>query len=106
MVSLDPALERSPPEKVPAVSLDVQKNGNPAVGLDARRRNKSDPRGEHPLERRFEIVDPKKKADSPGELLAYDLPLVVSIGACQQDARRTAGRTNDDPALRPAVVGH
>ena len=42
---------------------------------------------------------------SAGELLADGGGLMLAVGTCEQDAGLASLGTNDDPALRPAVVG-
>ena len=66
---------------------------------------KRDARVDHSLVSAIEVVDAKEQADAPGELLADDGVLMLAVCLREQDAGLASGGPNDDPALRPPVVG-
>jgi hypothetical protein len=47
----------------------------------------------------------RSHSDPPGDLLAHDGVLALSVGAGEQDARLGARWPDDDPSLRATVVG-
>src|SRR4051794_19220643 len=74
-------------QKIPSVALEIEKHRNAAVGFPARRGYEGDPRGDHSLVRRIEIVDTKEQAYSPRELIADYRALAVAVGAGEEYAR-------------------
>jgi hypothetical protein len=91
-------------KQVPTVALKIKEYRHLSIRLNARRGNESDPRGDHPCVRRFEIINSQEETDSAGELIANGRFLALAIGACEQNARATAHRPNNDPALRTTVI--
>jgi hypothetical protein len=93
-----------PPKKVPPISLNIEEYRDPSIRLNARSSNELHSRRHHSLVRSLEIIDAKKEADSASELLANDRPLMLAVGAREQKTSRRAAGTNNDPALRPAII--
>ena len=92
-------------EKVPLVARDIEEDGDLAVGLGARRLHEGDPRRDHALVGRAEIIDLQEKADAAGELVADDALLLFAVRPGDQDAGRGTWRAHDHPPLGPSVIG-
>src|SRR5688572_9754955 len=92
-------------EEVPLVARDIEENGDLAIGFGARRSHERDPRRDHALVGRAEIIDLQEKADAAGELVADDALLLFAVRPGDQNPGRSTWRAYDHPALRPPVVG-
>ena len=92
-------------KQVPAVAGDVEEHGDSAVRLVARLADELDPSRCHAAMGGGEVVHPQEEPNPPGVLPPDDRLLLVAIGARQQDAGGGTGWPDDDPPLRPAVVG-
>ena len=91
-------------EQIPSIPLEVAKYGDRAVRLDARRRHELHASGHQPAVRGVKIIDAEEEADAAGELVARDRRLAIAVGAREQDSGDRAGRPDDNPSLRAAVV--
>jgi hypothetical protein len=100
----NPGLRTRSPEKVPPISFDIEEYRDLSIRLHARSSDKLHSRRDHSLVRSLEIIDAQKEADSPGELLASDRPLMLAVGAREQKTGRRAAGTNNYPALGPAII--
>jgi hypothetical protein len=92
-------------EEVPPVPFQIQEHGEPSVWFVSRRRNDLDAVGHQTLVGCLEIIDAEEHADASGELPAGDALLLHTIGSREQNASVCSHRSNDDPSLRPTIVG-
>ena len=98
---LAPSAGPSRSQRLPAMSTNTATRPYGSVrGND----DELDTRGHHPFERSLEVVDAQEEPDPSGRLLPDRRRLVVAVGASEQDAGLGAGRANDDPSFRAAVV--
>jgi hypothetical protein len=99
-----PTSTRIAAQQVPPVSLNIQKDGDLSIRLNARGGDEPDPGLYHPRVRLVEIIDSQEETDPAGKLLANDRRLVLAVGACEQNAGNGPSGTNDDPSLRPPII--
>ena len=92
-------------EQVPAVAFNIQEHRHLSIWLGPWRCNEAYARGEHARVRRVEVIHPEKETDPARELIPDDRLLMLPVGAREQNPRAASPRPNDDPALRPAIVG-
>ena len=92
-------------EQIPSVPFEIHEHGNAPVWLVAWRRDDLDASGSKAFEGCVEVVDAEEHADAAGELLAGGALLLRTVSAGEQNAGPRAGGPDDDPTLRPAIVG-
>jgi hypothetical protein len=54
--------------------------------------------------RSLKIINAEEEADPAGKLLSNDGRLVLSVGACEQNAGACSDGTNNDPTFWAAVI--
>jgi hypothetical protein len=91
-------------EKVPAVSGDIQEDGNLPVLLHPRRGDELDAVFAHALICGLEIIDAKEHADATGELLADGLRLPLAVRPRRTAVRAFGGLTTTHRLGRPSFV--
>jgi hypothetical protein len=92
-------------EKVPPVPFEIQEHGESPVWLAAWRGDELDAGGDQALVGGLEIIDAEKHSDAAGELPPHHVLLLGAIRAREQYAGLPALGSNNDPTLRPAIIG-
>ena len=91
-------------EQIPPIAGDIEEHRNLAVGLGSRGGHELDAAIGHSLMSGGEIVNLQEESDPPGDLIADDRSLLLTVGAGQQQPGLRPWWPDDDPSLRATVV--
>jgi len=92
-------------QEVPAIPLEIQKHGQSAIWLIARRRDEPHTCGNHTLISPIEIIDAQEHTDATRKLLAHNACLLFAVRTREQNACLASIWTNHNPTLRAAIIG-
>ena len=91
--------------QVPPVASDIEEHCEASVRFITWWCDEPHARGDQPCVRCVEVLDPQEEPDAAGRLIADDRALVFAISAGEKDAGLRAGRPDNNPPLRTAVIG-
>jgi hypothetical protein len=86
------------------VSCNINKDGDPSVGLVAGVRDELDAGRCKSSMGGFEVVDSQEEPDSASYLVADDAVLSGPVGASEEEAGLRSGRADNDPSLGSTIV--
>lgn len=86
------------------VAGNVNKDGNPAVGLGARLANEGHAGAQHPFVRSVEVIHAKEEADATGRLVTDSSTLAFAVRTGEKKTGLCMRRSYDYPPLLLSIV--